>query len=316
MKPIDVIIIGGGPAGISAAIWCKRLGINHLLLEKQEQLGGQLFEIKNEIIDYPGVIAKDGKELQEFFVRHFKDIGCSYKQNAEVLAVNSTLKTIEVKCGNNIEQYPFQYIILATGAGPAYLDVPGEKAMITRGEMYSATTDAYLFRNKNVVIVGGGDRAFEGAILLAKAEANVYLIHRSTQFKAREEYIDEAKKIHNIKIITNAQVTRIHGEQKVTAVDYVNHKGKMCTLPSDAVFIRIGIKPNNTLIKQIVKTNEKGLIVTDSFGKTGTSFIYAIGDICTNPLFSSISSSVGQGMIVAKNLSLFLKGQYEGLREL
>jgi thioredoxin reductase (NADPH) len=315
MKPIDVIIIGGGPAGISAAIWCKRLGLNHLLLEKQDQLGGQLIEIKNEIIDYPGIKAHDGKEMQEYLVKHLKDIGCSYKLNVKTLSLNSSAKTLEVDGENNVEVFQFKYMILAMGAGQAYLDIPGEKEMITRGEVYSATTDAHLFKNKSVVIVGGGDRAFEGAILLAKAEANVYLIHRSQKFKARREYIEEATKRKNIEIITDTQVTTIHGKQKVTSVDLINHNGIISSLPADAVFIRIGVRPNNTIVEDVVKTNEKGLIEVDQFQKTSKNFIYAIGDICTNPLLSSISSSVGQGMLVSKHISLCLTEDYEDLIE-
>jgi thioredoxin reductase (NADPH) len=307
MKHVDVIIIGGGPAGISAAIWCKRLGINHLLLEEKGHLGGQLLDIKNKIIDYPGIIAENGKEMQEIFIKHFYELGCSYKLNAAVLSINSSTKTVEVHCENNIEEILFEYVILAMGAEQACLQVPGEKEMIKRGERYSATSDAHLFKNKPVVFVGGGDRAFEGAIILANAGAHVYLLNRSKNFRARDEYVHAVYKMDNIKIITDTRVTAIHGERQVTSVDLIDNKGSTSTINADAVFVRIGARPNTKLIRNIVDINEKGLIVTDHFGMTSENFIYAIGDICLNPLFSSISSSIGQGMIVSKRLSLLIK---------
>ncbi|HWO97775.1 MAG TPA: NAD(P)/FAD-dependent oxidoreductase [Bacillus sp. (in: firmicutes)] len=311
MQHVDVVIIGGGPAGISAAIWCKRLGVNHLLLEKKEKLGGQLASIHNKIIDYLGLYANNGQEMQKAFVEHFNDIGCVSRLNTNILSLNHSEKTVKIKQGNKVEEIHFHYLILATGAGQKRLEVPGEKEMINRGESYSATTDSYLFKNKVVAVVGGGDRAFEGAILLADAGATVYLIHRSKNFKARMQYIDIAAKKENIKMMTDTQVTAIYGDKCVTSINLINNKGETSALKVDAVLIRIGVKPNNELVKGIVKINETGLVVTDQIGKTSNSSIYAVGDICTNPLFSSISTSVGQATIVAKYLSSLLTNDHQ-----
>lgn len=309
MKHIDVIIIGGGPAGMSAAIWCKRLGIHHLLLEKEGQLGGQLTKIHNEIIDYPGLYAKDGKEMQQKFEAHFHNTGCLYRLDTKILSIDSLSKTLKIQHENKIEELHFHSLILATGAGPRSLGVPGEREMIARGEVYSATADRWLFKNKVVAVVGGGDRALEGAILLAEAGATVYLIHRSENFKARNQYMDIMARKKNIKMIVNTQVTAIHGEKRVTSIDLLNSKGKTFALKVDAVFLRIGVKPNNELVQGIVKVKEDGIIVTDDIGKTSNSSIYAIGDICTNPLFSSIGSSSGQAAVVAKYLSWLLTNE-------
>jgi thioredoxin reductase (NADPH) len=312
MQHVDVIIIGGGPAGISAAIWCKRLGVNHLLLEKKEELGGQFSKIHNEIIDYPGLYAKDGKEMQRMFVEQFDCSGCSYRLGTNIFSINHSLQTIKIQQKNKIEEIHFNYLVLATGTNQRKLEVPGEKEMIDRGESYSATADRYLFKNKIVAVVGGGDRAFEGAILLAEAGAIVYLIHRSKYFKARTQYTDIASQKGNIKIITDTKVTAIHGDKQVTSIDLINtHLNKVFSLEIDALFVRIGTKPNTELIEDNIEITKHGVVVVDQIGKTSNDSIYAIGDICTKPLFSSIVSSVGQGAIAAKHISLRLTSNDE-----
>lgn len=312
MQHVDVIIIGGGPAGISAAIWCKRLEVDHLLLEKKEELGGQFSKICNEIIDYPGLYAKDGKEMQRMFVEQFERVGCSCRLSTNILSINHSLQTIKIQQKNKVEEIHFNYLILATGNKQRKLEVPGEKEMIDRGEIYSATADRYLFTNKIVAVVGGGDRAFEGAILLAEAGATVYLIHRSKYFKARAQYTNIAFQKENIKIMTDTEVTAIHGDKRVTSIDLINTRlNKVFSLEVDAVLVRIGTKPNNDLIKDSIEISEHGLVIVDGTGKTSNDSIYAIGDICTKPLFSSIVSSVGQGAVVAKHISLCLTNHCE-----
>jgi len=304
MKHVDVVIIGGGPAGISAAIWCERLGTDYLLLEKEAELGGQLPHIHNKIIDYPGLHAKNGKEIQAIFETHFTELGCSRRLQAEVLTVNTNTKTVTIRPLGEIH---FSYLIIATGAAQRFLGVPGEKEMILRGETYSATADSHLFEGKRVAVVGGGDRAFEGAILLAEAGVKVFLIHRSQNFKAQKQYVDLVFSNKNIKIHTDLKLIRINGEEGVTSVELLNRDNEVLHLPVDAVLIRIGTKPNNEIVQDIVAFSEEGFIRTDSLGKTSNPFIYAIGDICTKPLFSSIASSVGQGAVVAKHLSSLIK---------
>ncbi len=312
MQHVDVIIIGGGPAGISAAIWCKRLGVDHLLLEKKDELGGQFSKIHNEIIDYPGLYAKDGKEMQRMFVEQFDRAGCSYRLGTNILSINQSLQMIKIQQNNKVEEIHFNYLVLATGTNQRKLEVPGEKEMIVRGESYSATADRYLFKNKVVAVIGGGDRAFEGAILLAEAGATVYLIHRSKCFKARTQYTNIAFQKENIKIITDTEVTAIYGDKHITSIDLINtHLDKFFSLEVDALFVRIGTKPNTELVQDNIEINKQGLVVVDQTGKTSNDFIYAIGDICTKPLFSSIVSSVGQGAVVAKHISLSLTSNDE-----
>ncbi|AYE52444.1 NAD(P)/FAD-dependent oxidoreductase [Priestia megaterium NCT-2] len=303
MQYVDVLIIGGGPAGISAAVWCKRLGVECLLLEEQAQLGGQLFTIYNEIIDYPGIQAENGIEMQRKMVQHFIDMDCLYEANTKVISIDERSKTVKVKQQETEKEIGYTYLILATGSSQRKLGVPGEQQMIDRGEVYSASADGERLKGKRVALIGGGDRAFEGAHLLASKAKEVYLIHRSTHFKAREQYVEKVLSDPGVKVMTDTEVTAIHGKHHVTSIDLKSKNSECENLSVDAVLIRLGIAPNVELIKEKVTTTQSGLIVINEVHQSSNPYIYAIGDACTTPLFSSISSSAGQGAIVAKQLS-------------
>jgi thioredoxin reductase (NADPH) len=306
MQHVDVLIIGGGPAGISAAVWCKRLGVDCLLLEEQAQLGGQLFTIYNEIIDYPGIQAENGIEMQRKMVQHFIDMGCLYEVNTKVISIDERSKTVKVKQQETEKEISYTYLILATGSSQRKLGVPGEQQMIDRGEVYSASADGERLKGKRVALIGGGDRAFEGAHLLASQAKQVYLIHRSTHFKAREQYVEKVLSDPGVKVMTDTEVTAIHGKHHVTSIDLKSKNSECKNLSVDAVLIRLGIAPNVELIKEKVTTTQSGLIVINEVHQSSDPAIYAIGDACTTPLFSSISSSAGQGAVVAKYLSSLL----------
>ncbi|GAB1766347.1 NAD(P)/FAD-dependent oxidoreductase [Priestia megaterium] len=306
MQHVDVLIIGGGPAGISAAVWCKRLGVECLLLEEQAQLGGQLFTIYNEIIDYPGIQAENGIEMQRKMVQHFIDMDCLYEVNTKVISIDERSKTVKVKQQETEKEISYTYLILATGSSQRKLGVPGEQQMMDRGEVYSASADGERLKGKRVALIGGGDRAFEGAHLLVSKAKQVYLIHRSTHFKAREQYVEKVLSDPGVKVMTDTEVTAIHGKHHVTSIDLKSKNGETENLLVDAVLIRLGVAPNVELIKEKVTTTQSGLIVINEVHQSSNPSIYAIGDACTTPLFSSISSSAGQGAIVAKHVSSLL----------
>jgi thioredoxin reductase (NADPH) len=302
----DVLIIGGGPAGMAAAIWCQRLGIDHLLIEKNEKLGGQLFHIHNKVIDYPGVLANNGKDIQQSFVSHLEDLGCQFLVSTSIERLDMNEKRALVNHQGKKYSITFQYLIAATGSSPKRLDVPGEKEMIERKEVYSATKDASKFNNKRVAVIGGGDRAFEGALILAEHGAFVYLIHRSTRFRARDEYVKPVLNHSNIVLLTNTVITKIIGKHHVTAVEVMTNDQKKL-LEVDGVFIRIGGKPNSELISSFVKTDLDGYVIVDEHCRTSHENIFAIGDVCMRPLYSSIVTSASHGMIAAKHISLLMK---------
>lgn len=303
---VDVVIIGGGPGGISAAIWCKRLGINHLLIESAKQVGGQLPSIPNKIIDYPGHFNRTGPEIQHLFSKHLEAIGSKVMTEASVKKVDRENKVVLVDGAGGMKRICFQFVVMATGSSQRLLGIPGEAEMIARGEVYSATHDSHRFTNKAVVVIGGGDRAFEGALLLAEAGADVTLVHRSDQFRARDEFRHPVFNHPNIQVKTFAVATAILGDEEVEGVEIVQNQNRE-TIHADAVFVRIGVKPNSELASNLVTLDEGGYIRTDKTGQTSDPSIYAVGDVCTSPLLTSITSSTGQGMLAVKQISFHLE---------
>ncbi len=298
----DLLIIGGGPAGISAAIWAKRLGINHLLLEAREELGGQLSSIQNKIIDYPGIIVPNGRSLQEHFNKHAQEIKFEFETKSTVKSINWNKRELTTSLHTS---YQFRSMLITTGSSPRKLRIPGEQEMIDRKELYSATRDKAKFTGKNVAVIGGGDRAFEGALLLAEAEAHVFLIHRSDGFKARKEYKNPVMEHPNIKVLTHTTITKIEGigTKQLT----LSSNGTTDKLSVEGVFIRIGVEPNTEPFKEYINLDHEGYIICNDVGEASLPYVYAAGDVCTRPLLSSISSAVGQGMTAVKSLSFYLE---------
>jgi len=313
-KYADVVIVGGGPAGISAAIWCKRLGLDHLLLETRDTLGGQLLDIQNQIIDYPGLLSPNGHELQKFFQQHMQDLQCSYMLNTSVKSIDPEKRVVSIVIVNPVSspegteqhelQLGYRFLIFSTGSSFRRLHIPGEDEMIKRGELFSASKDRFKFKNKQVAVIGGGDRAFEGALLLAESGAQVFLIHRTDQFRARSEYIEPVLSHPQIQILTHTVARRIVGDKSVSGVELLTAGSERTKLlPVDAVFIRIGMSPNSGLLQGIVDMDKEKYIITNKTHQTNICNIFAVGDVCTHPVYSSISLSVGQGGIAAKTIS-------------
>ncbi|TCP55375.1 thioredoxin reductase (NADPH) [Tumebacillus sp. BK434] len=304
----DVVILGGGPAGMTAALWCRRLGLSHLLLEAEERLGGQLFAIQNEVIDYPAVPVKSGAELQVKFAAHVELLGCEIERGVWVREVHLAERLMRVRLANGgEEQIGFRGLIAATGGAERRLGVPGEQEMIDRGEVYSATRDRERFAGKRAAVVGGGDRAFEGALLLAEHGADVVLIHRSEQFRAREEFLQPVLAHPKIELLTHAKVERIYGERAVQGVEVALRDGTVQQLEVQGLFVRIGVEPNSHLLRGQVATDAEGYPLVDATGQTSFPGVFAVGDLCTRPLYSGIASAVGQAMIAAKQVSLYVE---------
>ncbi|MCA1054243.1 NAD(P)/FAD-dependent oxidoreductase [Rossellomorea aquimaris] len=306
MKKVDIVILGGGPAGIAAAIWCKRLGINHLLLEEREELGGQLKQIKNIVMDYPGLNNMVGKDLERQFLTHLDELNCHYDTRITLGDINADSQTLTYLKDDSTNLIHYQFLIVATGASPRRLGIPGESEMLQRNEIYSASVDAYRFEGKHVAVVGGGDRALEGALLLSDHGVNVTLIHRSERFRARMELMEPALQRENITVLTNHRVKEIMGVDRVSSIRIEDEQGGSNNVDVSAVLVRIGVQPNSDFLKHIVELDAEGHIVTDSFGVSSRSSICAIGDVCTKPFYSSISTSTGQAMTLVKHLSTYL----------
>jgi thioredoxin reductase (NADPH) len=309
----DVLIIGGGPGGIASLIWSLRLGLNALLLEKEEELGGQLLQVFNPIIDYPGLPVADGRELQQHFVNHLRHWEHCVRCRVEAESLDLAARKVHSRG----ETYQSRFLILALGARPRRLGVPGEEEMLARGEVYSVARDRERFRGRRVAVVGGGDRALEGALLLAEEGAEVLLIHRSDRFRARQEFLGPVRRHPRIRLFTHAVVREIVGRQRTEGVVVARlprgeggrEQGAVEDFfPAEAVFVRIGVEPNSHLLSGQLPLDEDGYVVVNETGETGVENVFAVGDLCTRPQFSSISMATAQGMVAAKTIAARLAG--------
>lgn len=298
---VQVAIMGGGPAGISAAIWCKRLNMSHIVLEASDVLGGQLSSIHNSIIDYPGLISRNGAEFRQALAQHVKQLGCDVELGVSITRLDIDKFEIQYVKKDQIFSLSAESILLATGTSPRMLHIPGEQEMLNRGETYSASKDAERFAGRKVAVVGGGDRALEGALLLSKYCSNVFVVHRSNFFRARQEYVKEAEQKKNLVMLKGYGIENIQGSSQVERITVRNlETQKLETIQLDGVFVRIGVQPNIPLIRGKVKTDQEGYVITDKYGQTNIPGIFAVGDVCTPPLISSLSHAMSQGMVSVK----------------
>jgi thioredoxin reductase (NADPH) len=289
MKNFDVVIIGGGVAGISAANWCEELGLQTLLLEENSELGGQLLWTFNPIENYLGIKAKNGREINEIFLQSIENKQFEIKLNAKIKDVNLATKEIILETGENFQA---KFLVIATGVSRRKLNVKGENLA---GVLFSGKRDNELVQGKRVCVVGGGDAALENALILSEKAEKVYLIHRKENFRGREEFISKVKQTQNIEVLLQTEITEIIGEKKVEAVRLNNGE----ILQVEAVLIRIGVEPNTKLFKEKLDLDKLGYIKINSNCETSLESIFAVGDVA-NPIAPTISSASGMGATAAK----------------
>jgi thioredoxin reductase (NADPH) len=303
-KKFDVIIIGGGVAGMAAAVWCDELGLNALLLESNTELGGQLLWTYNAIKNYLGAEAENGRELRDIFLKQTQARKFRLKTKYEVVDVNLAAKTVQLKNG---ETFAARAIVIAVGISRRKLELQGETDLPGRGIIESGKRDAQLIAGKRVGIVGGGDAALENALILAETAASVSLIHRRTDFRARKEFIEQVFKNKKIQVLTTTTVTKIIGNTRLEALELKNLKtGKLDILPIDGLLIRIGTQPNTQLWRHKLALDANGFIKIDSNCETSVKNIFAVGDVA-NPISPTISSAVGMGTTAIKVIAERLK---------
>lgn len=284
----DVIIVGSGPAGLSAAIYGKRAGLKTLVLEKNPLSGGQILNTY-EVDNYPGLPLISGMELGTKFRQHADDQGAEFV-TAEVKEIcdRGDSKLLVTDQG----EYETKTVILAMGAAHRTLGVPGEKELAGMGVSYCATCDGAFFRNREVAVVGGGDVALEDALFLARACSKVYLIHRRDEFRGAKILQQKVLEQEKIKPVYDSVVTKICGQDMVQAVEIYNKKkDTVDSLDVQGVFIAVGITPNTGMIKGLPKTDEGGYIVAGEDTATSIPGIFAAGDIRTKALRQVITAT-------------------------
>jgi len=273
----EVIIVGGGPAGLAAGLYCKRAALKTVLFEKG-LLGGQI-AISKDVENYPGVEGITGFDLAEKMIHHARTFGLEVIQQ-EVAAVNAGPDLHSVRLANG-DLFKTVALILAAGGSVRKLGVPGEAEYLGSGVSYCATCDGFFFRDRTVVVVGGGDTAVEEALYLSKITRKVYLVHRGNALRASKILQSRLMAEPRIERIWDTIITEIRGDGKtVDAVSFKNTKtGRKGELPTDGVFIFIGYLPNNQLIPPEVRMNEQGFVITDEKCATNVPGIFAVGDL-------------------------------------
>lgn len=293
----DVIIIGGGPAGLSAARWCDELGLDTLLLEQSDQIGGQLHRIYTPIGNYLGLNAANGDELLQHFSCDLKAAEFDQWTGVSIQSLDLRAKRVELVSGEQLQSIA---IIIATGLKRRELGIEGEREFVGKGIMESGTRDRELFTGQDVCVVGGGDAAAENALLLAEKCATVTLVHRGRKMRARREFVEQLNTNHCITVFTESVLTRIIGDESVQAVEISRRDAlKPFQLAVRGVLIRIGMEPNVEWFREQVALDKKGYIAVSSEQETSVPFVFAIGDV-SNPAAPTISSAVGAGATAAK----------------
>ena len=293
----DVIIIGGGAAGMSAALWCAELNLKTLLLESGAELGGQLLWTHNEIKNHLGIEAADGRELRDVFVRQIADRNYTLKLNSKIIAADYAGKSVSLESG---EIFSAGNLIIATGVRRRKLNVEGEEKFQGKGIIESGKRDSDSVVNQRVCIIGGGDAAYENASILAGTAAKVTLVQRGKFSRARVEFVEAAQNNRKIEILTETIVVKITGSERLEAIELENTATKKQTrIAVEAVLLRIGVEPNTEFLLGAIETDENGYVKINHNCETNVRGIYAVGDVA-NPIAPTVSSAVGTGATAAK----------------
>lgn len=283
----DVIIIGSGPAGLSASVYAKRAGLKALTLEKKPMSGGQVLNTY-EVDNYLGLPGSNGFDMGMKFREHADRLGCEFR-TAEVFAIRRQQGFALETDG---ETFRTRAVVAAMGAVHAKLGVPGEEALTGRGVSYCATCDGAFFRGKVTAVIGGGDAAVEDAIFLARGCEKVYLIHRRDELRAAKILQEEVKSLPNVEIVWNTVAEKIAGNEQAEGLFLKNVKtGERAYLPVGGVFIAVGILPDSGLLKGIVGCDPKGYVLAGEDGVTDVPGIFAAGDIRSKKLRQIVTAA-------------------------
>ena len=306
----DLLIIGAGPGGLSAALNARRAGLDFEIVEKK-MAGGQIINTES-IENYPGF--KDdisGYELAQNLLEHCRRFDIEVREYFAVNSIESVNtrkkdKSYHFKCPGDEKLIWTNSAIIATGASPDRLNVKGESGLIGKGISFCATCDGALYRDRDVAVVGGGDKAIEEAIFLTKFAKKVYMIHRRDELRAVEILKDRVFKNKKIEFLWDSVVEKFIGKNKLEGILIRNKKeNKTYKLKVDGVFEYIDWKPNSKLVKDLVKLDKKGFIITNSQMETSLPGIFAVGDVRNTPL-RQVITAVADGAVAAMYVDRFL----------
>lgn len=303
----DLIIIGSGPGGCSAALYAKRKNLNILLIT--ENLGGKMVD-SNNIENYLGILSTSGEKLNSKFLDHLYNHNIPILTDEKITQISKENNLFLLKLSDNT-LLKSKTIIVATGSGPKKLNVLGEDKFAGIGVFYCAICDGPFYKNKDVLVVGGNSPALEIAIDLAKIAKTVTIIDKNKEFSGDDILIDKLKKLKNVHFIQNSIITEFSGGKRLEKVTFITKNTKEeKTLNIEGAFIHIGFFPNSNLVKNLVDINTKGEIITNLLQETSLKGLYAVGDVTDTP-FKQILIAAAQGATAALSINNYLKTKDE-----
>jgi len=299
----DVIVIGGGPAGLTAGIYLSRAKLNTLILN-EGTAGGQLI-LTHEVANYPGFESISGYELARNMKSQAQKFGCKIKSNIKITSLDfkDDIKRVTV---NDKEVFTSNAVIMALGGRSRTVGAPGEDHFKGKGISYCATCDGDFFQDKEIIVVGGGNSALEEAVSLTKYASKVTVVHQFDHFQAFEHYVNEAKNNSKISFMMESKITEFIGTEKLSSVKIQNQRtDEISEMPIDGVFIFIGYVPNTENLEGIVNLNKWKEIIVDSDLMTNVSGVYAAGD-CVPKKYRQITTAVADGTVAALSAAEFI----------
>ncbi len=290
----DLIVVGAGPAGLTAALYAGRARLKTLVLEMMMPGG---YAATTELIEnYPGFRSIGGTELSTKLVEHAQAFGATLV-SAQVTAIEPSDDGLEVEAGG--ERYRAKAVIFASGTGYKKLGVPGETELTGRGVSYCATCDGPFYKDEEIAVVGGGDSALQEALYLTKFAAKIYIVHRRDEFRAIPILVEQVEANDKIECLCSHTVERINGKDGVESVDIASVKiGEKRVLTVTGVFLFVGLEPKTDVVVDLVERSGSGFIVTDDSMKTKTKGLFAAGD-CRVKLLRQIATAIGDGATAA-----------------
>ncbi len=297
MSIVDVVIVGAGPAGISAALWAHTLELRYEALDAGGAAGGQLHRVYNKIVDYLGFpSADDGAALATRFREHLDAIGVRTRQSRPAVHLDADAPAVETAT----ERIAAKFVLLATGVRRRTLGVPGEADFVGRGVSPSASRYAERFRGKRVLVIGGGDAAFEEALILAGVCEHVTLAFRGDAPRARGDFRARAAATSVIEMAGHTDLVAIEGSQDVERA-VLRREGVEIGIPVAGVFVCVGVIPNSNLMGTALDLDQAGYVRVNARQRTSSPRVYAAGDVCSGSSLT-ISAAVGQGAAAIKDM--------------
>lgn len=305
----DTIVVGAGPAGLTAGIYLSRARLKTLILS-EGVVGGQMV-LTHEIANYPGVESISGYQLANIMKKQAKSFGCQIRSNIKIdkIELEGDIKKFTLSDGN---EYTADSVIITSGGRSRTLGVTGEEKFKGKGISYCATCDGDFFTDKEIVVVGGGNSALEEAVSLTKYATKVTIVHQFDHFQAFEHAVAEAKSNPKINFKMESLVTAFYGDEKLDSVDIKNIKtGETENFKTDGTFVFIGYVPNTEFLKGKVEMNQWGEILTEGDMSTSIKGVYAAGDSIAKR-FRQVTTAVGDGTIAALAASNYLNEKRSG----